>query len=289
MTITKKINNKKTIIIIGYGFLAKSLIEYFNKSLNYNILCILKLKKIKKKKISNINFIDISKINKINYYKRIDVIINAIGNIDHNNFNSQTENQIFTEHFLLPKRILEKIKKSYETLFIQIGTIDELDQIKKNEFYKTPYALYKNYFSNYLLTLKYNKILNSKIVYVNSVFGKYQKKDRLIPLAINSLIKKKSFLPNNPHQKRNFISSEEFSNSINNIVNKHKKYKDKIIIKSKFDYKVGEIVSFILKNKNIKKYIASKMNNTKIDTVYVKENTKIETKLRKVIDFYANE
>ena len=284
-----KIRNKKTIIIIGYGFLARSIIENINKNFKYNIFCICRIKKNNKKNSLNINFVDISKIKKINFHKNIDVIINTIGNINHDNFNSKSENQIFIEHFLLPKMILDKITKSLKTLFIQIGSIDELKQIKNKKYYKSPYALYKNYFSNYLLTLKYNNILNSKIVYVNSVFGKYQKKDRLIPNVIENFIKNKSFIPNNPNQKRNFISSEEFVNSLEKIITKHSKFQDQIIIKSKFDYKVGDIVSFIIKNKNIKKYISSKMNNTKIDTVYVKENIKIETKLRKVIDFYANE
>ncbi len=284
-----KIRNKKTIIIIGYGFLARSIIENINKNFKYNIFCICRIKKNNKKNSFNINFVDISKIKKINFHKNIDVIINTIGNINHDNFNSKSENQIFIEHFLLPKMILDKITKSLKTLFIQIGSIDELKQIKNKKYYKSPYALYKNYFSNYLLTLKYNNILNSKIVYVNSVFGKYQKKDRLIPNVIENFIKNKSFIPDNPNQKRNFISSEEFVTSLEKIITKHSKFQDQIIIKSKFDYKVGDIVSFIIKNKNIKKYISSKMNNTKIDTVYVKENIKIETKLRKVIDFYANE
>lgn len=284
-----KIRNKKTIIIIGYGFLARSIIENINKNFKYNIFCICRIKKNNKKNSLNINFVDISKIKKINFHKNIDVIINTIGNINHDNFNSKSENQIFIEHFLLPKMILDKITKSLKTLFIQIGSIDELKQIKNKKYYKSPYALYKNYFSNYLLTLKYNNILNSKIVYVNSVFGKYQKKDRLIPNVIENFIKNKSFIPDNPNQKRNFISSEEFVTSLEKIITKHSKFQDQIIIKSKFDYKVGDIVSFIIKNKNIKKYISSKMNNTKIDTVYVKENIKIETKLRKVIDFYANE
>ena len=64
--------------------------------------------------------------------------------------------------------------------------------------------------------MKNNKVLNVKIIYLNSVFGKYQK-DRLIPLAIDSLKKNKLFFPKNPHQ-RNFISSEEFATSVEKII-----------------------------------------------------------------------
>ena len=116
-----KIRNKKTIIIIGYGFLARSIIENINKNFKYNIFCICRIKKNNKKNSFNINFVDISKIKKINFHKNIDVIINTIGNINHDNFNSKSENQIFIEHFLLPKMILDKITKSLKTLFIQIG------------------------------------------------------------------------------------------------------------------------------------------------------------------------
>ena len=288
MNISKK-RNKKKILIIGHGFLAKSLIDNFNKSSNYNISCISKVNKFIKSKNHNINFFDIYKIKKTIFNEKFNVIINTIGNINHDKFNSQNENQIFNDHFLLPKLILEKIKKDFETLFIQIGSIEEIEQINKKKFYATPYALYKNYFSNYLLTLKNNKVLNAKIIYLNSAFGKYQKKDRLIPLAIDSLIKKKSFFPKNPHKKRNFISSEEFATSVENIIINHKKFQDKIIVKSKFNYKVGEIVSFIIENKKIKKYIAAKSNYKKIDIFYVNEKNSIETKINKVIDFYINE
>ena len=288
MNISKKRNRKK-ILIIGHGFLAKSLINNFSKRSNFNIFCISKIKKYIQNYNSNVKFIDISKIKKTNFNIKFDVIINTIGNINHDNFNSQTENQILNDHFLLPKMILEKIKKDSQTLFIQIGSIDELEQINKKEFYQTPYAFFKNYFSNYLLTLKNNKVLNVKIIYLNSVFGKYQKKDRLIPLAIDSLKKNKLFFPKNPHQKRNFISSEEFATSIEKIITKHKKFQDKIIIKSKFNYKVGEIVSFILENKNIKKYISTSSNYKKVEVFYINEKINIKTKLKKVIDFYINE
>ena len=139
------------------------------------------------------------------------------------------------------------------------------------------------------MSLNYNKILNSKIVFVSSVFGKNQKKNRLIPSAIESLILNKPFFSNNPLQKRNFISSEEFASSIYKIIKSPTKYKNKILIKSKFDYKVGEIVSFILHNKNINKNITSKFNYSNIDILYVNEKIKIEAKLKKVIEFYKNE
>ena len=108
------------------------------------------------------------------------------------------------EHFNLPKKILDKIKKDPTKLFIQIGSIDEIDQISKKKFYSTPYAFYKSFFSKYLLTLKFNKIIDVKIIYISSAFGLYQKKDRLIPNAINSFINNKTFKPSYPNNKRNF-------------------------------------------------------------------------------------
>ena len=41
------------------------------------------------------------------------------------------------------KNDFRKSKKDSQTLFIQIGSIDELDQINKKEFYQTPYAFSK--------------------------------------------------------------------------------------------------------------------------------------------------
>ena len=288
MSISKKKNNK-TILILGYGFLAKSLINYFDNKPKYNIFCISKTSNIKEPQHSNVKFINISLNKKINLNEKIDIIINTIGNINHDNFESQDENQIFIDHLYLPKKILHEIKKDFSTLFIQIGSIDEIEQIKRYSFYKTPYALFKNYFSNYLLTLKSNKFLNAKIIYVNSVFGKYQKKDRLIPSAINSLVNKKSFKVNNPKQKRNFISSDEFAYSVNEIICQHHKYKDKIIIKSIYDYKINDIVLSILENKPITKYFSKKSYNSNYDILIVKEKLKMEEKLKNTIKFYTNE
>ena len=287
MNISKK-RNKKKIIIIGYGFLAKSLINYFHKKSNYNIFCISKFSKSNQKLNPKIKFLDISKIIKFNIYKP-NIIINTLGNINHDNFTSKYENQIFIDHFNLPRKILEIISKNSKTLFLQIGSIEEIEQINKNGFYKTPYAFFKNYFSNYLLTLKYNKYLNVKIIYLNSVFGKFQKYDRLIPISINSFIKNKSFTPNNPNQKRNFISSDEFAESVDEVIRKYQKFKDKIIIQSMFDYKVGDIVSFILKSKPIKKYKAREFKNLNFETLFVKEKLNIENKLKKTIETYLNE
>lgn len=287
MSILKK-RNKKKLFIIGYGFLAKSLIDYLNKKKSYNIFCISRSSRFKQKENPDIKFIDITRLNKFKLNKA-KIVINTLGNINHDKFNSKSENQIFVDHFYLPKIILDNIEINAKTLFIQIGSIDEIKQINKNKFFNTPYALFKNYFSNYLLTLKFNKILNSKIIYINSVFGKYQKNDRLIPISINSLIKNQPFFPKNPKQKRNFISSDEFAESIYKIILNHKKFKDRIIIQSIFDYKVGDIVSFILKKTQIKKYKAKKNENSNYETFIVDEKLNIENKLKKTIDSYINE
>lgn len=287
MSILKK-RNKKKLFIIGYGFLAKSLIDYFNKKKSYNIFCISRSNRFKQKENPNIEFIDIARLNKFKLNKA-KIVINTLGNINHDKFNSKSENQIFVDHFYLPKKILDNIEINAKTLFIQIGSIDEIKQINKNKFFNTPYALFKNYFSNYLLTLKFNKILNSKIIYINSVFGKYQKNDRLIPISINSLIKNQPFFPKNPKQKRNFISSDEFAASIYKIIRNHQKFKDRIIIQSIFDYKVGDIVSFILKKTQIKKYKSKKNENSNYETFIVDEKLNIENKLKKTIDSYINE
>ena len=112
MSISKKKNNK-TILILGYGFLAKSLINYFNNKLKYNIFCVSKPSNIKEPQHSNVKFINISLNKKMNLNEKIDIIINTIGNINHDNFESQDENQIFIDHLYLPIKILHEIKKDF--------------------------------------------------------------------------------------------------------------------------------------------------------------------------------
>ncbi len=291
MSIIKK-TNKKKILILGNGFISHCLINHFNIKKNTQLFCLHKSKNITFKKFKNVKYINLSNQKKIKAIKKINIFINTLGNIDHNSFNTTSEIEMFKQHFHIPMHILNLIEKNKKMLFIQIGSIDEINQIKKNNFYTTPYALYKNYFSNYLLTLVYNNIINSKIIYVNSVFGIYQKIDRFIPSVIQNFIRNKRFNPNFPQLKRNFIASNDFASSVEKIINKPNNFKNKIIIKSKYDYKISDIVKYIYSEKKndtyIKKYKSKNNFEQTIDILIVDENSSFESNLLKTMDFYKN-
>lgn len=290
---TIKKTNKKKILVLGNGFLSQSLLNHFNKKKNFQIVCVLKKQNKNIKKISNVRYINISNQKEIKSIKKINIIINALGNIDHNKFNTISDIKMFKQHFYIPKKVLDLVEKNTKTLFIQIGSIDEINQIKKDKYFTTPYALYKYYFSKYLLTLDANNVINSKIVYVNSVFGNHQKKNRFIPSVIHNYIKNKKFHSNFPKTKRNFISSSEFASSIEKIINKPSNFKNNIIIKSNYDYKIEDIVKYIyIKNKNkykINKYISKNILKNNFDNLIVKGNSSFESNIINTIDFYINE
>ena len=285
MSISKRINKKK-IIVFGNGFISQAVINYFNKDKKFSLICLSKPNK-NLKKITGVKYLNIGDNKNIKKISKIDFIINALGNINHSNFKTKSESLIFNEHFNLPIKILKKLNLTNKIIFLQIGSIDEINQLRKNPYHLTPYALSKNFFSNYLLTLKYNHFIDAKIIYVNSVFGKNQKKNRFIPSVIDSFINKKSFIPTHPNENRNFISSTELVNAIHKILNKPNDFKEKIIIKSKNDYKIKDIVSYIYgQNKSklkIRKYKSQNFKLPRLDYFFVKDN--LEKKINELIKF----
>ncbi len=288
MTTSKRINKKK-ILVFGNGFISQAVLNFFNKDKKFLLICLCKPNK-NLKKITGVKYLNISDYKNINKIRKIDFIINALGNINHSKFKTKSESIIFNEHFNLPIKILANLNINNKVLFLQIGSIDEITQLFKNPYHLTPYALSKNFFSNYILTLNYNNFINAKIIYVNSVFGENQKKNRFIPYVIDSFINKKSFIPNYPNENRNFISSTELVNAIYIILKKPNVFKDKIIIKSKNDYKIKDIVSYIYnKNKSkikIRKYKSQNFKLPSLDYFFVKDN--FEKKIDEIIKFYIN-
>ena len=288
MSISKRINKKK-IIVLGNGFISQAFLNYFNKDKKFSLICLSKPNE-NLKKITGVKYLNIRDHKNIKKIHKIDFIINALGNINHSNFKTKSESVIFNEHFNLPIKILKNLNLTNKIIFLQIGSIDEINQLRKNPYHLTPYALSKNFFSNYLLTLKYNHFIDVRIIYVNSVFGKNQKKNRFIPSVINSFVNKKSFTPTYPDENRNFISSTELVTAIHKILNKPYDFKEKIIIKSKNDYKIKDIVSYIYsQNKSklkIRKYKSQNFKLPRLDYFFVKDN--LEKKINEIIKSYIN-
>ena len=92
------------------------------------------------KKITGVKYLNIGD-NKNIKISKIDFIINALGNINHSNFKTKSESLIFNEHFNLPIKILKKLNLTNKIIFLQIGSIDEINQLRKNPYHLTPYAL----------------------------------------------------------------------------------------------------------------------------------------------------
>lgn len=149
--------------------------------------------------------------------------------------------------------------------------------------------------------LLHNNKYNFKVIILRlyQVYGPNQKKDRLIPMVINSFLKNKNLKCTNGKQKRDFIYIDDLINLFLKII-KTKKLNSGI-----FNVGSGKPVSVKIVIDNIKKFIkkgkpiygAIKMRKDEIKNLYPKinkvkkffnwnANITLETGLKKTIRFY---
>ena len=186
---------KKKILITGCsGFLATNLINKLVKKKNFKIYALSKKKlKYPQKIISkNIKFIHCDITNYSKLKKKIDkkysIVINFAGNIDHKN-----KIQTYKAHYSGLKNLIKCINIDKIKLFLQIGSSMEYgyhksphseDLICKPKSY---YGRAKHLASSYIS----KKLKNYVILRLYQVYGPYQKNNRLLPIVINSCLKKK--------------------------------------------------------------------------------------------------
>lgn len=287
------IKNKKlnSILILGFGFLTKSIIKKISDNSSFNIICLCKKKPIIK--YNNTKFIQIADFFKSSNLE-IDVFINGIGNINHDSFLSSSEKKIANDHFYLPMKVLNKLNLKKKILFLQISSIDEVIQKnKKFDYYFSPYAFFKNVFSEYLLTLDANNFIDCRLIYLNSVYGPNQKKDRFIPNLLNCYANNSNIKITNPTKKRNFIYVEDFANNFFHLLTNYNNYKKKVIFKSKFDYRIKDIVNYVYSNRDqstkLKKYNTANINSKQFDIIFIKEEKSLKFYLNYLISLVKND
>lgn len=290
---------KKKILITGAsGFLGVNLISKLSRLNNYEIYGLIKKKTKKENLRKNVKYIyaDIyqtkKKIN-INF----DFVINFAGNINHKN-----KTETFNAHYSGLKNLLKILIPEKKRLFIQIGSSLEYGKKtspQKESLVCKPISYYGT--AKLLATKLIQKKLSRYLVLrPYQIYGPYQKKNRLIPIIIDSCLKNKSFACSDGKQFRDFLYVDDFSELILKIL-KSKKIKNGIYnVGSGKAYKVKDIINFI--RRKIKKgnpiFGKIKMREEEMKYTYPeikkvkvayrwKPKVNINKGLKKTIQFYA--
>ncbi len=293
---------KKNILIVGgSGFLGLNLIEYLYKSSKYNLISISRgiNKDLKLRKKINYIRADLSiykNLERALRNKKIDVVINFGGNIEHNN-KRQTNNS----HYQLCKNLVNYFSKKKLSLFIQAGSSMEYGTIKSPNLENKKTKPNSIYGISKLKSTKYleQSEINYVILRLYQIYGPYQKFDRLIPLAIKNLLSDKNFNSSNGLQVRDFLYVDDFILLINKILKKKNIKKGIYNVGSGRPTNVKTVLTKIEKliSKSKINFNAIKMRKEEIKYLYPNINkvkrsfnwtpkTSLTNGLKKTINFY---
>lgn len=217
------IKNKKKILITGSrGFIGKNLIK--NLSSTYFIYATTS-KNIKNKK--DIVYINYKKKNlTILKNLKIEYIVNCHGKISNHNYDD-----VFNDHFIFTKKILNNLNKKYIEKIIHIGSMDEYsnyisgkDRLIK-ESPKETYGKIKNLVSKLILDYSNTNNISCIIFRIFLVYGKNQKLPRLIPYLKSCIKQNKIAHLNDVRAFKSFIHIEDLIEIIKFSIQNNMKYK----------------------------------------------------------------
>jgi len=168
------------IIVGSDGFLGRNIKDKFQNS-----LC------LKKDGIYKNNLKIYEDLESCLNNEKINTIFNCA--VSYNENNIEELNYV---NFLLPKKII-KIAEKFNIKIIFFGSFSE--KFKTN--YRANYVSSKNKFSNYLKELN-NK--NIYILYLEHIYGKYDRLNKFIPYIVNQIKENKKIILDGPYNIRDF-------------------------------------------------------------------------------------
>ena len=255
---------KKILITGSTGFIGKNLLDYFLKK-KYFIHTILRkskknIKFAKELKINknfkNIIFSDIYDLKKklLNY--KIDYVVHAATHYVKKHKSSDI-NKIIESNILFPTIIIDLLCNKKIKKFINLGTVWEHYNNKKNHAYNL-YASSKQAFNKIFYYYR-NQFPKTKFynLLISDTFGKNDKRKKLIPIIIKNYNKKNTIkIPKN--LSMNLVNVKYITNVIENIINKNIR-PDTYVIKDKKNLKIFDLINYL----NQKLKIEIKINWTK--------------------------
>lgn len=293
---------KKILIIGSSGFLGINFLDKIKNYKKFEVHALVHKKKYINKNYKNIKFIqanickykDLEKKLKSSY----DCILNFSGNIDH-----KKNKETYDVHYTGVKNLVKIIKKKNSKLLIQLGSSLEYGIKKPPHNEKTICKPISYYGKAKHLATKFirKKLKNYLILRPYQIYGPHQKIDRLIPIAIVSFLKNKTFPCSEGIQLRDFLFVDDFNKLLIKILNK-KKIKNGIYnVGSGKPLKVRYVIETIFKliGRGQAKFGKIKMRKDEINAYYTKidkvkkdfnwqPNTNILNGVSKTIKFYKN-
>jgi nucleoside-diphosphate-sugar epimerase len=293
---------KKEILLVGgSGFLGLNLIKSLENDENYRITSVSRTRPKNLKKNKNFNFIkaDFSNFNQIKKSlkkKNFNFIINFGGNINHDN-----KSQIEKSHFRLCSNLVRFFRKKKINLFIQAGSSMEYGSTQSPN-YENLKCKPKSYYG--ISKLKSTQLLkdsglNYIVLRLYQIYGPHQKINRLIPIAINQLLRNKALNVSSGVQSRDFLYIDDFIKLIKKILLSKTPLKGIYNVGSGKPFTVKQVLEKIKKliksgniNFNVVKMKKSETkksypNVKKIEKIFKwKSKIKLDAGLKKTIKFY---
>lgn len=242
------LKNKKKLLITGSrGFIGKNLIKKLSK--NYFIYATTS-KNIKDKKyIKYINYTN--KNLSIFQDLKIEYIINCHGKIANHNYED-----IYNDHFIFVKKLLNNINKKYLEKIIHIGSMDEYsnfisgkDRLLKEKPNDT-YGKIKNLVSKLIIDYSKKNKIKCIILRIFLAYGKDQKLPRLIPYLKSCIKNNKIAHLNDLNALKSFIHIEDFIEIIKYSLQNNMKYNIYNISSGK-KYSIKSIVNYLRRKYNL--------------------------------------
>ncbi len=291
------------LIIGGTGFIGRNLVK--RCLISKMRVTSLSLKRPNRaERLPKVNYIacnlqDIEKLKRA-VKKDYDFVVNAGGNIDHNN-----KSKTYNSHYIGVKNLYTVLSKKKIKKFVQIGSSSEygktLGPVRESKFCK-PQMIYgrsKLMASNFLLKKNKQEKFPITILRFFQVYGPFQNTNRLIPFVITSCLQNKSFSCSEGNQLRDFLYIDDAVDAILKSLSRKDTIGKIINIGCGKPIKVKKIIKTI--NSKIKKgkpiFGKVKLRIDESKKIYPnltvakkrlrwKSRTSIETGLNKTINFY---
>ena len=298
---------KNLIILGGTGFIGTHVTHYFSKK-KFKVFCIGRSKL--KNKLPDVNyfFLDLYKIKRSHKIFKIDnaCIINLTGYVDHTVLSKNSED-LLSSHLYSVIRFCSFLDRKKNYKIINIGSSEEYGFQKsplKEIYRESPSSLYsflKTSLTHFFQMIHRSLSIPTITLRLFLIYGPNQKENRLIPYIIKKLLRNENVIINsNGLQKKDFLYIDDLLAIIEKIIKINYFNGEIINVGSGKIITVKKIVNLI--HNKIKKGKVSFAKNgresenliqypsiNKLKSFYdLNSFTKIETGIKKTIDFYSN-
>ncbi len=243
--------NKSLIIFGGTGFLGYHLAKKSLKK-GWRVTCVSSKNPKKSRRLTKVKYLRCNVINKKKLKKLINdkfsYVVNLSGYVDHSN-----KVKTYQSHYIGCKNIVNIFLKLKPISFIQIGSSLEYGKLnspqRENDKCK-PISVYANskYLSTkYLLSIYKKKNFPVTILRLYQAYGTNKDLNRLIPIVINSCLKKQKFPCSEGKQFRDFIYVTDVVSAIIKSLQSKKTRGQIINIGSGKAYNIKNLIQKIVK------------------------------------------